>query len=614
LHTIALYTYGMQVRNGVSCIKCTRNVPVILKTLFGDRAVDKSTYGTYQYIHIPGVHLKNNFLILRLTDEEKAEVERITAPSRHYPYTYLWRDNGWYEFPYAGKPTYRPAQGAGSTYPRLRGDNVAPLSPSENAPASSTAAIPHNLLDFAFEIAVRTDPDENARNADNGTHLQQPGDDDGLDLMPPWLAAQIAREPHRAANGERIVFAKYFLADGDYYFFVGDYNPRARDVLVYALLNGDLDMAEWGWQRLGDLQAMRGKFRLPLERDTSFRAKPLYDALAEFRRARGWEDEDAHVTSTELPSDAVRDLAPTGSDDVIPADTEISTRISSATHSPDNIPQAEALPTDHAETTLPAPEDTASVDESMMRSVRSEDVTAALIAHIHDSERDKPLLIDFVGARNAVKHLLAKAFSPSNVGTRDGAAFYITNGTYQSAFRLPDYSYKALQTALKTRSVEGRIVALDATTAAPREECYVLVADHIILPDGDVSDAWAEYVRYVNAPNRAEFARYTAPGWARDLYNVFGALRARLGRPLHISWMPWLFRAVTDVPLSSEALGMKYVTVCKYIAGYLDPRARGAVEGGAYRLTCGDKSDLWGEVILRNPDRMKGIDFGKECV
>ncbi|MEP7287904.1 MAG: hypothetical protein ABI947_19305 [Chloroflexota bacterium] len=259
------------------------------------------------------------------------------------------------------------------------------------------------------------------------------------------------------------------------------------------------------------------------------------------------------------------------------------------------------------------PAESGSNEESVMRSVQTDDVQAALIAHIHDWERGKPILIDFVGSRNAIKQLLAKPFNPGNIGRGDGVGFILVNGSSFSNFRLPDLNYKAISASLKNRAIEGRIVSLDATTAAPKQECYVLVSGPIRIPETDdpetVAAIWQRYVRYRQAPNRPEFARYEPTAWTTDLYNVYQALRVRLGRPLHIGWMPWLFQQVADQQLTSPKLGLSGVMVCKYIGGYITPKAAGAVEQGAYRLTCSEVSELWGEVIMANPQRAQGIVF-----
>ena len=300
---------------------------------------------------------------------------------------------------------------------------------------------------------------------------------------------------------------------------------------------------------------------------------------------------------------------------VVKHDVPLST-FAASEHEP--APASEPMTPSAASTDDPAEAELADtaqeVPEALMRSVRTDDVTAALVAHIHDSERNKPIMVDFIGSRNAVKQLLSKPFNLAYLGARaEGSAFTLTDGSRYTGFRLPDTSYKTLNSALGGRVVEGRIVSLEATVSAPRESCYVLVMNRIELPaDGSVDDDWLHYVRYRQTPNRPEFSRYVPPIWAGDLYNVYQALRARIGRPLHERWMPWLFTQVADKPLSSERLGLKDVMLCKYIAGYVDPKVRGVVECGAYRLTCREMGDLWAEVLIRNPNRADGITFSQQ--
>ncbi len=281
------------------------------------------------------------------------------------------------------------------------------------------------------------------------------------------------------------------------------------------------------------------------------------------------------------------------------------------------LSEAPSLEAEAEDTTVALPETIQSSPEHLMRSVRTDDVTTALVAHVHDSERGKPVMVDFIGSRNAVKQLLAKPFNPAFIGPKaEGAAFTISDGSMYTNFRLPDSNYKAMSATLSGKLTEGRIVALDATVSAPRTECYVLVVRKIDLPPPDMGaslvECWLRYLDYRATPNRPEFARYVPPVWGADLYNVYQALRSRIGRPLHERWMPWLFSQVADKQVSSEKLGLRGVTLCKYISGYIDPQARGAVECGAYRLTCHERSDLWAEVLIRNPQRADGITFAGE--
>ena len=249
------------------------------------------------------------------------------------------------------------------------------------------------------------------------------------------------------------------------------------------------------------------------------------------------------------------------------------------------------------------------VSETIMRSVRSDDVTTALIAYIHDNDMDIPILIDFMGARNAVKQLLVKPFNPAYIGARaDGSAFIITNGDQRKGFQLPDLNYKAFSSSLNSRVVEGRIVALTATVAAGRDLCYVLVRHHIELPS-DCMDDWLHYLRYQQTPQHPEFKQYTAPLWASDLYNIYQALRSRIGCPLHERWMPWLFRKIDGQRFSSQKADLHSIALCQYIKGYVDERATGNIECGAYRLYGQNMKALWVELLISNPDRADGIVF-----
>ena len=377
---------------------------------------------------------------------------------------------------------------------------------------------------------------------------------------------------------------------GDWWWIAGDTYPH-REALRNAGAHWSKSRREWYYkghdlpQAIRDLAAPQLALQ-PIPADTPARETIVTSSGMSFTVVKRDVPLSTFATSEHEPVPDAKTVTPT-------------------TPSPDHPLEGTALELSDAAQDVP---------EALMRSVRTDDVTAALVAHIHDNERNKPILVDFIGSRNAVKQLLSKPFNPAYVGVRaEGSAFTLTDGSRYTGFRLPDTSYKTLNGALGGRVVEGRIVSLEATVSAPRESCYVLVMNRIDLPaDGSVDDAWLHYVRYRQTPNRPEFNRYVPPAWASDLYNVYQALRARIGRPLHERWMPWLFAQVADKPLSSERLGLRDVTLCKYIAGYVDSKARGVVESGAYRLTCREMGDLWAEVLIRNPNRAEGITFSQQ--
>lgn len=118
----------------------------------------------------------------------------------------------------------------------------------------------------------------------------QPDDDTGLELMPTWLREQIQAGKLTEKSGDKMIYAKWFTPDGDWYFFVREYDARNHEAYGYAILNGNLDFAEWGYQSITALEKdprMRGQFNLPVERDSSFQPKPFKDALNEWKQARG---------------------------------------------------------------------------------------------------------------------------------------------------------------------------------------------------------------------------------------------------------------------------------------------------------------------------------------
>lgn len=107
-----------------------------------------------------------------------------------------------------------------------------------------------------------------------------------------------------------MVYAKLFMPDGDWYLYVGEYCARTREVFCYAILNGDLQSAEWGWQYVDDLKAVRGRMGLPMERDTSFQPRPLSEAIAGYRRSRGLDDDSSPLAAE--PEPALSPITATG--------------------------------------------------------------------------------------------------------------------------------------------------------------------------------------------------------------------------------------------------------------------------------------------------------------
>ena len=151
MHTIALSTYGPLVQRGTSCLKCTNAVPTILLRLFGDHAKDLTpARASYRYIDVPLAHLTHNFLVLKLTDVEKALVEDLIRPQPLLPQAFLWQDSRWYEFPHGRFTEYRLASTTGSSlYPRFSGNTARSLIPSAVATSADASAAPTGQITIA---------------------------------------------------------------------------------------------------------------------------------------------------------------------------------------------------------------------------------------------------------------------------------------------------------------------------------------------------------------------------------------------------------------------------------------------------------------------------------
>jgi hypothetical protein len=342
-HLIAITTYGKQTigKQKIPALKCGSGAtaPVLLR-LFGDRAREvTSNRASYRYIHIDGKlpKLRGGYLLLKLTETELDAAEYIcrecTAVSSRIT---IWHEDGWLEFP-TKDHDYQPAKQYGPDFRPLESMAMSLSDPDSLIEKHKGQIIaeynqrdphkpgwwwltgdtyPHRgtikrwggrwsarrkawyLIDWELPSAIRQLVDENSAPVKPPPEPQQPDDDDGLELMPDWLIRIINERRHENDNhslDETLVFARLFMPDADWYLWVSEYDPKERRVLCYAILNSDTQMAEWGWQWVDDLEAVRGKMGLPMERDTSFQPKPLNEALDDWKRQRGLSDDSVPV-------------------------------------------------------------------------------------------------------------------------------------------------------------------------------------------------------------------------------------------------------------------------------------------------------------------------------
>jgi hypothetical protein len=366
-YLVALTTYGKKTVDKLPVLKIGSGAvaPVLLR-LFGDRAREVTPKrASYRYIHIEGrlPKLQGGYLLLQLTEAELDAVEALCRQCNAVSARiYVWHQGAWLECP-TRERDYQPAQQGPRFHPLLhkalspgqpvgQGRGAISVEYQQRDPDKpgwwwlSGDTYPHRRLikgcggrwsarRRAWYLVAHKLPDALRALVEDGgsapetrqpaSEPQQPDDDDGLDLMPGWLIRTIGQrrgENDNRALDQQLVFAKLFTPDADWVLWVADYDAPNRRLFCYALLNGDLQMAEWGWQCLDDLQALRGRMGLPMERDTGFQPQLLSAALDQWQRQRGLVDVPQPPLHEVVLDTETEEPAATGGIKVIPAPTD----------------------------------------------------------------------------------------------------------------------------------------------------------------------------------------------------------------------------------------------------------------------------------------------------
>ena len=90
-----------------------------------------------------------------------------------------------------------------------------------------------------------------------------------LASLPPLGGQSDAADP--------IAHVKFFSADGGWTWYATEGSPEGDDFIFYGYVIGF--EAEWGTFALSELQSVRGKLGLPVERDRWFTPKPVSQVL-----------------------------------------------------------------------------------------------------------------------------------------------------------------------------------------------------------------------------------------------------------------------------------------------------------------------------------------------
>jgi len=102
-----------------------------------------------------------------------------------------------------------------------------------------------------------------------------------LSLLPAFYATE------NVPLKEKVVYMHFFIGGCDWY--AAEYDPGSNAFFGFAILNGDMEMAEWGHFSLEELDSIKVKF-LEIDRDLHFIPKRAIE-VSLIRQAQGWTSE-----------------------------------------------------------------------------------------------------------------------------------------------------------------------------------------------------------------------------------------------------------------------------------------------------------------------------------
>lgn len=107
--------------------------------------------------------------------------------------------------------------------------------------------------------------------------------------------AKNRANPKKTKDGDTIILAHFFMGGNDWY--VTDYDPETEVMFCYAVINGNLQFAEWGtvfYQEDPNNPASKGNNLMDLKHsfvevdfDKHFKPTPFKEILAELNKRYG---------------------------------------------------------------------------------------------------------------------------------------------------------------------------------------------------------------------------------------------------------------------------------------------------------------------------------------
>lgn len=135
-HFIAVLTYGKEKHGNQSDFKLGQGAgaDVLLSLLRPHAQEFVARRLSYRYIHIDlsRVSTHKNYIVLRVTTEEKAQVETVCRRQGRYTWVYLWEADScrWLEFPCAPQARYTDPTSYGGDCPKFPPTHAAFFTPS----------------------------------------------------------------------------------------------------------------------------------------------------------------------------------------------------------------------------------------------------------------------------------------------------------------------------------------------------------------------------------------------------------------------------------------------------------------------------------------------------
>ncbi len=93
---------------------------------------------------------------------------------------------------------------------------------------------------------------------------------------------------------EKVIYMHFWIGASDW--FAAEFSPTEQCFFGFAILNNDLEMADWGYFSLEELSSLKFSF-VEVDRDLYWKPKKAVE-IDKIRKASGWGKEKEHGMAT----------------------------------------------------------------------------------------------------------------------------------------------------------------------------------------------------------------------------------------------------------------------------------------------------------------------------